>query len=339
MKQFGIIFVTAIVLMTFAFSGCNNTTNSDTEGGFTPGVAKVVGNQIIHENPKLTAYGPGPSSINADTGAATLKAGDGNGFSYKFPAGLSLDWKDCRDVKIEYTLTIITGNPKVIIKDGNESWDNIKNSITGDEIYPTLQTGEGKSLTFKIDSFPLSIDGTNTPGISFQHNAGGGGDFTVKVTKITFTEAEAAPQGKQPDGSYLLDPTKFTSWYGAALTDGNTIEFSGGGMNYPFPSEDPEFDINDYTSLVVEYTTSGVTWVDGHYLQITVHTLKGDSSSYVRTNLEYPVLEYGDGTYTLADANFDALQAAGVVGFDFQVNGSGNETTYSMKINSMTLKP
>jgi hypothetical protein len=55
--------------------------------------------------------------------------------------------------------------------------------------YPTLETGEGKSLTYDINDFenPIAGEGDIVPGISFQFNSGENTDGSFTVTKATFT--------------------------------------------------------------------------------------------------------------------------------------------------------
>ena len=190
----------------------------------------------------------------------------------------------------------------------------------------------GASHEFKIlmSELVAAIDSADGIFVNFYN------DYTLtKIDLYTYAEDPNPEFGPQGDGSYKLNPALFTNWYNASIA-GNTISFTGGGMNYPFPVD---LDISEYSSLVVDYATSGVDYVEGHFLQITVHALKVSGEGYTRDNVNYPTLEYGAGTFTLDNDNFEKLQGEGVVGFDFQVNDSGQETTYSMQINSMTLHP
>jgi uncharacterized repeat protein (TIGR02543 family) len=157
----------------------------------------------------------------------------------------------------------------------------------------------------------------------------------TKVDMYTYATDPAPAFGLQDDGTYKLNPALFASWYGASIA-GNTISFTGGGVDYPFPAD---LDISGYSKLVVDYTTSGVNYVEGNFLQITVLKLKGSSGSYTRDNVDYPVLAYGSGTFEVDSTKFDMLKEADAVGFTFQVNNTGNENTYSMQINSMVLEP
>jgi len=157
--------------------------------------------------------------------------------------------------------------------------------------------------------------------------------------------------GKQTDGSYIIDPSNFTVWYGAFM-NGDTIQFSGGGVYYLFPAGD--FNINEYDSLVISYTTSGATLNSGDHLEITVKAITNNFTALIAsggdygTDITYQWLpgsneqdQLGDGDFTI-DASttprtFAAFKNTDIVGLCLQA--SGPITSYNLKINSMTFMP
>lgn len=205
---------------------------------FSPGTAAVVGNTIVHANPAITVYGGEAATVNPDDGSVTLNGG--GGFSYAFPAGLSIDWKDCATIKIEYTVTVESGAAKLIVKDGVSSYVDPKSAE-----YPQLEEGSGKSLTYDISDFEKSLaaDPASEAGISFQFNDDDNkdGKFTVAITKITFTYVEAA------DEDYSVDLTGKTVKNGEAWTK----NYDGFVIPLDLPAE---FPYGSYTKLTVEGT-------------------------------------------------------------------------------------
>jgi len=168
-------------------------------------------------------------------------------------------------------------------------------------------------------------------------------------------EQDMTTYGHLSDGSYKINPVTFKQdWYGATVT-GDVIKFTDGGIYWLFPTSD--FDINDYESLIVEYTTSGATIVD--HLQITIKAITNEfvaiagSGSNYGDDIAYAWLPgagssntaLGDGSFTVGATggnlaggkSFENFKTAGVVGIAFQASGS--ETIFSLKIRSMALKP
>jgi uncharacterized repeat protein (TIGR02543 family) len=203
---------------------------------FSPGTPAVAGNTIVHENPAITAYGGDAAVVNPADGSVTLNGG--GGFSYAFPDELSIDWKDCATIKIEYTVAVTGGQAKLIVKDGVASYDDPKSAK-----YPLLETGEGKFLTYDIGDFEKSINGDNTPGISFQFNSDGNtdGNFTVTVTKVTFTYVDNAGEDYTVDltGKTVKNAEAWTAAYGGFVIP---LDLPG---TFPYGS---------YTKLTVEGT-------------------------------------------------------------------------------------
>jgi uncharacterized repeat protein (TIGR02543 family) len=205
---------------------------------FVPGTPAVEGNTIVHQNPAITAYNGNAATVNAD-GSVTLNGG--GGFSYAFPSGLSLNWKDCSTIKIEYVVTVAAGAAKLIVKDGVASFDDIGG--TGNK-YPTLETGEAKNLIYDVSAFAKSADGSasNGAGVSFQFNSDQNtdGNFTVTVTRVVFTKIEAG-------ADYTVDLTGKTvkneeAWAGA---------YQGFVISLDLPGT---FDYGSYSKLTVEGT-------------------------------------------------------------------------------------
>jgi uncharacterized repeat protein (TIGR02543 family) len=280
--------------------------------------------------------------VNGDTVSYSGGVAD-----YLFPT-TDFDITDYESLTIKYVTYAWTpeaevspnDNMQLVIKDwdGSAEEGSSRNDI-GD--YPTLQKGKG---TFTIAANFSKLQKVSVSGFGIGVNVyehSGIGNYTVKFYSITLNpKAETPPEGtfgKQEDGTYKLDPANFTVWYNAELTGGDTIAFAGGGVNYPFPDDDDEFDIADYVSLTVEYTTSSIPEESDKTLKLIIHTLKTGDTDYTRTNLVYPTLSSGDGTYTLLGTDFEKLQADGVLGFDFQINSDGGYTSFNMKIKSMTL--
>ncbi|MDR2476841.1 MAG: hypothetical protein LBD18_03535 [Treponema sp.] len=330
------------------------------EEEFEPGDPVIDENKIVHENPAIEAV-----VINSDEGTATVNAADGSvtltgtknyanvGFTYAFPTGIGIDWKDCATIDIEYVVTINSGTAKVITKDGK----GITSNDTDPASYPQLEAGTGKKITLNVPTFAKSIAGEDNivPGFTFQYGENGISSFTVKVTKITFTYIPPVQDtfGKQPDGTYKLDPCKFESWYSASVA-ANVISFTGGGVKYLFPVTDTQFSINDYDGMTVEYTTSeGTPAGDNPHLEITIKAITssfGSDGNY-GTDLYYKWLpgangdngSLGDNSFTLGPSDgqdgkgFNNFKDTGIVGFAFQANGSA--TTFKLEIRSIVLNP
>ena len=156
------------------------------------------------------------------------------------------------------------------------------------------------------------------------------GNGATGSINIKFEVPVVVEYGLQEDGTYTLDPTKFSSWYGATI-DGDTIAFANGGVNYLFPSA---FNASGFEQLVIEYVTSNAgSYEDGLYLQTTVHAFDGTS----RTGSTFNNTTWnGSGTFTLAATPF---QTAGITGFSFQNNSNPSGKTFTMKVISMTFIP
>jgi len=313
------------------------------------------------------------------TGGNTI-AFSGGGMYYLFPTSDSdFDINDYGSLVVEYTTSGATipsgGHLEIAVKAITSSFDPISGGSgnSGTDLYyawlpgadgDNAQLGDG-SFTFDASSTPHNFDTFKGTGIvGFALGASGSiATFNLTINSMTLmpksTEGPAQGAfGKQQDGSYTLDPSKFLPWYGATLTGGNTIAFSGGGLYYLFPVTDAEFDINDYGSLDVDYTTSGATLASGDHLEIAVKAITnsftgiaGSGSDY-GTDLKYQWLsraggandQLGDGSFTInqtpdsfTSKTFDYFKGAGVVGFALAVSGS--ITTFNLTINSLTLMP
>jgi hypothetical protein len=239
MKKTGFMAVWAVVFaLIVMLSGCDDGGPAAADQYFEPGTPVVVDNTIVHENPAITVYGGTGATENAD-GSVTLN--QGGGFSYAFPSGLSLDWKECSTVRIEYTVTVDAGAAKLIVKDGAASFDDIGG--TGNK-YPTLETGENKFLLYDVSAFAKSADGSasNGAGVSFQLNTDQNedGNFTVTVTKVVFTRIEAVE-------AYTVDLTGKTVKNAAAWTSG----YQGFVIPLDLPGA---FAYGSYSKLTVEGT-------------------------------------------------------------------------------------
>jgi uncharacterized repeat protein (TIGR02543 family) len=247
---------------------------------FSSGTAVVEGNTIVHENPEITKYGDN-AIINAN-GSVTLNGG--GGFSYAFPTGLELDWKDCTTINIEYTVTITGGQAKLIVKDGVASYVDPKIAA-----YPQLVTEEG-NLTYDIADFEKSIEGGEnvTAGISFQFNADGNadGNFTVTVTKVTFTRVEATANG------YTVSLEGKT----AKNTDAWTKAYEGFVIPLDLPSD---FPFASYTKLTVEGTCydSQNTVIPADWGQGQIKLLRDATSSW-EENSNIIKVQYNIGQQT-----------------------------------------
>jgi hypothetical protein len=109
---------------------------------------------------------------------------------------------------------------------------------------------------------------------------------SVKSNEVTYVKAPAVAltPGPQTDGSYVIDPTAWESWYGVTIV-GNTVKQSGGAAYIEYPDD---FDIEDYASLVITYTCEmneeGTDNKGGVGAKITVKTWKtlppGDVGGY-----------------------------------------------------------
>jgi uncharacterized repeat protein (TIGR02543 family) len=266
------------------------------------------------------------------------------GVDYSFPTE-DFDIGEYESLEIKYFTYAWTPEEEVSSKDNMQLTIKAGDNRTDTGDYPTLSKGNGtfaitgsnfaKFQTAEITKFTIAAN---------VHNHAGINNYMVKIysMKLNPKPAPAAEGsfGKQANGAYVLDPSLFKTWYNASLIGGDTISFTGGGMNYLFPTDDEDFDIADYESLTVSYTTSDIpAEEDGKSLKLTVHTLTVGDSDYTHANLTYPTLAEGEGNFSIDDTNFAALQADGIVGFDFQINSDGGHTTYKMKINSMTLNP
>ena len=155
--------------------------------------------------------------------------------------------------------------------------------------------------------------------------------------------------GPQADGSYRIDPSTFTVWYNAAVA-GDTIKFTGGGVYWLFPAG--AFDIKNYGSLVVEYTTSGAAIPSGGHLEVGIKAITNQfegissGSGDYGTDVTYQWLpgtggendQLGDGSFTIDGIDFAQFQADDIIGIALQPPDP-QITTFNLKIRSMTLTP
>ncbi|MDR3283805.1 MAG: hypothetical protein LBS97_01340 [Treponema sp.] len=162
--------------------------------------------------------------------------------------------------------------------------------------------------------------------------------FTLNTLKV---KPAAPTYGKQADGTYTLDPTKFIAWYGASFGSNNaTFDVTEGGVWYLFPTTDLEFNLADYAKLLINYTTT--TSAAG----ISVKVLgTGDTygSGYLLTDIVYPTLNNGaiiiqDGSDwyggTTTTTHFTTLKTNGL-GFGL----TKNSDTFNMTVTALTLSP
>jgi len=225
---------------------------------------EVVGNQIVHNNPLLAIYFD--EDITAEeagvevcefTGIAYLenKAGKSYGFYYGFPE----DWEDYKEIVIDYAITVTAGPAKITIKDGAGSFSDILTPIYHDTTHNAL-TG---SWTIATHRFPRSESIFENPGVSFQHNNhqdNGARKFSVRITKITFTEATSA-DNFTPTPAPTLGADEVAHNNPEVASVGNAIinKFSGNvilageaqGLTYNFPAG-----WEPYLSVKVDYTAT-----------------------------------------------------------------------------------
>ena len=173
-----------------------------------------------------------------------------------------------------------------------------------------------------------------------------------EVTYVKDTSGDLLP-GAKPDGSYVLDPTAWKSWYGSSLA-GDTISFDGGGMYYLYPTDDPAFDISSYGSLVINFTAvvtqaSTLAGKDGEAavaLKLIDSGFAGLGGGNYGTDIDYKnlTLHFQGGankTWTIND-NSDAAKkfaAAGFLGFAIGQNNGDSNAKFDVTFHSIVFWP
>ena len=174
----------------------------------------------------------------------------------------------------------------------------------------------------------------------------------VEYTKDT---SDIPTPGPQSDGSYLLDPTAWTSWYGASR-EGDVITFTNGGMYYLFPDD---FDITEYGSVAINFTavvtvantlegkTENEAAVSFKLItnQFTAIPDTGNNSNY-GTDLDYKDLtkHFSGGvnkTWTINEST-DAgkgFDDATWIGFAIARNNGDTNATFTVTFHSITFYP
>jgi hypothetical protein len=130
------------------------------EGGLTIGVAGSTAPEFDAETKVVTVTGSDSSMfyITQDFSSASNKS-----------------------IKITYGCVVETGEAKVIVKQGSNSWTDLGGGAGNSDKYLTLEEGLNKVLT--VNGNHLN---TNTNGISFQHNVDGnsGAKYYVKIFSV-----------------------------------------------------------------------------------------------------------------------------------------------------------
>ena len=225
---------------------------------------------------------------------------------------------------------------------------------TATEAAPTATLGAtATSYNIKADktiadgSHKVKVIATGETGVSKNSAA------SNEVTYVKDT-SDIPTHGPQSDGSYLLDPTAWESWYGASLV-GDTISFSGGGMYYLYP-DDPEFDIASYGSLVINFTAvvtkdSTLDGKDGEAavsLKLVTDQFTGilGSGSNYGQDIDYKNLTKHfsggvDQTWTITDSSDASKQfaTAGFVGFAIAQNNGDTNAEFDVTFHSIIFYP
>jgi len=192
----------------------------------------------------------------------------------------------------------------------------------------------GTTYTATITLIPVS--GFTVTGVVADSFTVAGADtvsYTAGSSEIT---AVFTTFGKHTDGSYKLDPTAWSDWYGATR-DGNAISFTNGGKDYNYPVD---FEITEYNSLEIVYSAvDDEVTADGVKLSIKVFT-----TTATRTDVAYPTLNSDGDKHTLTlndsalynkDWDTDVQTATG--GFTVASNATAN--TFTVTFHSIIFKP
>ena len=118
-------------------------------------------------------------SFDATDKYVTLTDGTSSIFYFTFAsAGLTPD-PTTGTIKITYACAVESGEPKLTVKNGANSWSDLGSGATNADKYPTLETGTDKVLSVKVEYLAA-----NATGITFQNNADTGAKFYVKILSV-----------------------------------------------------------------------------------------------------------------------------------------------------------
>jgi uncharacterized repeat protein (TIGR02543 family) len=261
------------------------------------GSAVVSGNTIVHENPLITALGG--AVLNGADGSVTMRSSS-DSLSYGFPQGLSLDWKECTTIKIEFTLEFDEGNRATLnVRDGTSA----SGSAVTYNPTPGLHNSGNNPLNYSVTNYPNSVAGSVTPGFTWIYSdttdadtTNNGSVFTVKITRITFTKLETV-------ADYSVDLTGRTDTRNPTALNNNGI--------YQFPLGLPsDFPIASYTKITVKgtfYQADGTTVISPTYGAANVLLLANSGGSTSGSNVLATLNNLGSGAITTSAVAFPSL--------------------------------